>query len=98
MDNRDIIRTNNVLVRIMKLEKGSSTEWHHHTEVTDFFVGLQGLVRVEARNPDEAVTLHPGQRSEIAHHHIHRVVNAYDGTSEYLLAQGIGQYDFIKSP
>jgi len=98
MANQDILRTENVLVRLMPLEKGASTDWHYHTEVTDFFVGMKGAVTVEAKNPDETQTLHPGQHSEVKPYRIHRVVNDHDGTSEYLLVQGVGTYDFIKVP
>jgi hypothetical protein len=37
MSNREIIKTENVLVRIIKPEKDISAEWHFHSEVTDFF-------------------------------------------------------------
>ena len=95
MSNREIIRTETVLVRIMELTKGAATEWHHHTDVSDYFVCLNGVVRVEAMNPDETVILHPGQRAEIRPPRIHRVVNHHDDKSEYLLIQGVGSYDFV---
>ena len=96
MSNREIIRTETVLVRIMELAKGAATEWHHHTDVSDYFVCLTGVVRVEAMNPDETVILHPGQRAEIRPPRIHRVVNHHDDKSEHLLIQGVGSYDFVK--
>jgi len=96
MSNLDIIRTENVLVRIMNLAAGASTDWHYHTDVNDYFVCLTGVVKVEAKTPDEEVILLPGQRAEIKTPRIHRVVNIHDDTSEYLLVQGVGTYDFIK--
>ena len=96
MSSKELIRTEDVLVRIMELAKGAATEWHHHTEVRDIFVCLNGVVRVEAKNPDGAVVLHPGQRAEIAPPRIHRVTNGHHDSSEYLLIQGVGVYDFIK--
>jgi quercetin dioxygenase-like cupin family protein len=96
MSSREIIKTGNVLVRIMELAQGASTDWHHHSEVGDFFVCLTGVVTVESRSPDAAVTLLPGQRTEIRPPQMHRVVNSHDGPSEYLLVQGVGAYDFIK--
>jgi quercetin dioxygenase-like cupin family protein len=96
MSNQQIIKTENVLVRVMVLAEGSSTDWHYHTEVNDFFVCLTGVVRVETKNPDKMVTLYPGQRTEIIPPQIHRVINNHTATSEYLLAQGVGTYDFIK--
>jgi quercetin dioxygenase-like cupin family protein len=96
MGNRKIINTDNALVRIMELEKGASTDWHHHSEVGDFFVCLTGSVQVETRNPVEKFTLHPGQTAEVKPLQAHRVVNLHCDKSEYLLVQGVGVYDFIK--
>jgi quercetin dioxygenase-like cupin family protein len=96
MANQEIIKTDQVLVRTMELAGGAATEWHYHSAVRDFFVCLKGVVTVESRNPDETVTLHPGQRTEIQPHRIHRVTNNQCETSEYLLVQGVGVYDFIK--
>ena len=96
MSNREIIRTENVLVRIMELSKDASTDWHYHTDVSDFFVCLNGVVKVEAKNPDKVVILHPGQRAEIKPPQVHRVINNHNDKSEYLLVQGVGPYDFIK--
>ena len=96
MGNREIIRTDNALVRIMELKKGASTDWHRHSEVADFFVCLTGAVQLETKKPDEKFLLNPGQRAEVRPQQIHRVVNLHSDTSEYLLVQGVGVYDFIK--
>ena len=95
-NNREIVRTDNVLVREMVLEKDASTEWHHHSEVSDYFVCLTGMVRVETQSPDETFSLHPGETAEVKPPHVHRVINIHDGMSVYLLVQGVGKYDFIK--
>ena len=96
MDNQLILKSENTLVRVMPLEKNASTEWHYHTEVTDHFVCLNGLIKVEAKNPDKEVMLQPGQITEIKPLHVHRVENVNDHGSAYLLIQGVGTYDFIK--
>jgi len=96
MSNREIIKTENVLVRIMELEKDGSTEWHFHTEVRDFFVCLKGAIQVETKNPDQKIMLTPGQQAEVNPRKVHRVKNITDNKAEYLLIQGIGSYDFYK--
>ena len=96
MGNQELIKTDKVFVRVMELEVGAATHWHYHSEVTDYFVCLSGLVQVETKNPDEVNILHPGQRLGIKHNQAHRVANAYDNRSEYLLIQGVGKYDFNK--
>ena len=66
LNNREIVRTDNVLVREMVLEKDVSTEWHHHSEVTDYFVCLTGIVRVETQSPDLLVASRGNGRSKTA--------------------------------
>lgn len=94
MTKREIIKTDNVFVRIMELEKGASTDWHFHSEVLDFFVCMKGAVQVETKGPDRVVPLQPGQQAEVTPMKLHRVVNISDDKAEYLLVQGIGTYDF----
>lgn len=94
MAKREIIKSENVLVRIMELEKGAGTDWHFHTEVLDFFVCLKGAVQVETKGPDTVIPLHPGQHTEVTPMKVHRVVNISGDKAEYLLVQGIGTYDF----
>jgi quercetin dioxygenase-like cupin family protein len=96
MANEEIMRTADVRVRVMELEGGACTEWHHHSEVDDFFVCLAGSVLVETRYADDAFVLHPGERGEVKRHRVHRVVNLHADKSEYLLVQGVGGYDFIE--
>ena len=96
MSNTEIIKTGNVLIRIMELEIGSSTEWHHHTEVTDHFVCLTGIIKIETKDDGQVVLL-PGQRADVKPLQIHRVLNAYQDKSEYMLVQGVGIYDFVKA-
>jgi len=95
MAKREIIKTDNVFVRIMELEKGASTDWHFHSEVLDFFVCMKGAVQVETKGPDKTVELRPGQHTEVTPMKLHRVTNICDDSAEYLLVQGIGTYDFL---
>jgi quercetin dioxygenase-like cupin family protein len=95
MAKREIIKTENVLVRIMELEKGASTDWHFHSEVLDFFVCLKGAIQVETKGPDMVIPLQPGQQTEVTPMKLHRVTNIFADKAEYLLVQGIGSYDFL---
>ncbi|GFE56485.1 cupin domain-containing protein [Geobacter sp. AOG1] len=96
MGNEDIIRTDNVLVREMELSDGAATEWHFHSQVSDYFVCLEGKVRVETKNLDGALVLEPGQRFLVPPGRVHRVINVAGRISKYLLVQGVGRYDFCK--
>jgi quercetin dioxygenase-like cupin family protein len=96
MPNREIMKTENVSVRIMELEIGASTDWHYHSEVRDFFVCLKGTILVETKEPDTSIPLQPGQQAEVTPLRLHRVSNISGNTAEYLLVQGIGRYDFLR--
>jgi len=97
MANREILRTENVRVRIMELEPGGCTDLHTHTEVADFFVCLRGSIRVETRGPDGTTLLLPGGYAEVPAGRVHRCLNVHDDGSEYLLIQGVGAYDFRRA-
>ncbi len=89
-----ILKTRDVLVRILRLEPGSSTGLHQHSVVSDFVVCLSGEV-VETKDPDQSKVLRPGERYRIEPMQVHCVKNTSAPTSEYLLVQGVGSYDFI---
>jgi quercetin dioxygenase-like cupin family protein len=47
MSIQEIFKTDDVSVRIMELEKNTSTDWHYHTEIRDYCVCLNGVIRVD---------------------------------------------------
>ncbi len=93
----EIIMTPDVRVRIMTLEPEDEIKWHHHTNVTDNAFCLEGAIDIRLREPDETVTLTPGERHEVKPGRAHAVVNIGSYTSRYLLVQGVGAYDFVPS-
>jgi mannose-6-phosphate isomerase-like protein (cupin superfamily) len=94
MTDQVLLKASDALVRILWLDRGEATAWHWHTEVDDQMVCLEGLVRVETSDPDEAVELGVGQMVKVRHGRRHRVVSRGATSSRYLLIQGPGKYDF----
>ncbi len=94
MTDMVLLKTSDALVRILRLDQGEATAWHWHSEVDDQMVCLEGLVRVEMSDPDEAVELRVGQMERVQHGRRHRVVSRGAKSSGYLLIQGPGKYDF----
>jgi quercetin dioxygenase-like cupin family protein len=86
-------------LRVMEytLASGEAQPWHYHSEITDVFYCLEGRIEVDCRDPAHQQTLHPGKKGSMPVQTIHRVRNASDGTSRYLLIQGVGTYDFVKA-
>ena len=93
-----LIDTPTVRVRILTLEKGSAIPWHHHTRVTDHTFCLEGEIEIHLREPEEILTLTPGEHHQIQPHRIHTIVNPTETPARYLLIQGVGEYDFVGAP
>jgi quercetin dioxygenase-like cupin family protein len=80
---------------ILTLAAGESVPWHYHTETTDAFVCLDGTVVVETRAPRAQHVLAAGQRCAVpprTAHHVHGL----EGTAcQFLILQGVGEYDNV---
>jgi len=95
MSYREILKTEDVWVRELVMEKNQCTDWHFHTNVADFFVCLTGAVQIETKSPDNKIQLYPGLQAKVDPMILHRIKNLRDEKSEYLLIQGVGVYDFV---
>jgi mannose-6-phosphate isomerase-like protein (cupin superfamily) len=91
-----IINSKDVRVRILTLSVAENTAWHFHTKIVDNIFCLNGEIIVHLKEPDERIRLHPGQRCEVALGRVHQVANENDIEAQYLLIQGVGEYDFNK--
>ena len=85
-----------VLVREYVLGPGECIPWHHHTQVTDHYYSLEGMVSIETRVPATRRELNPGESATVTAPTAHRVSNSSGKPCRFLLIQGVGQYDFVK--
>lgn len=92
-----VVQTADVRVVEYVLVPGDDHSWHHHSEVTDNFYCLEGLIGVETRQPPTKRVLRPGEKCQVPPNVVHHASNAGDGTSRYLLVQALGKYDYIKA-
>ena len=92
-----ILETENAKVRVIEIQKNTSSPWHHHTELTDNCFCLIGEIKVHTKNPDFTVTLKAGERHTIEPGIVHNIENATIEKAKYLLVQGTGKYDFVES-
>jgi quercetin dioxygenase-like cupin family protein len=90
-----IAQTADVRVAEFTLAPGDGQPWHHHSEITDTFYGLEGLTEIELRDPPRQRILRPGEKFSVAPGTVHRARNAHGATTRYLLIQGVGKYDFV---
>jgi quercetin dioxygenase-like cupin family protein len=91
-----IAKGTDVLVREYVLGPGEFIPWHHHTEVTDNYYDLEGVVLIETRAPAARRELNPGESATVIPPTAHHVSNSSGKPCRFLLIQGVGKYDFVK--
>ncbi len=91
-----VVQTTDVRIVEYALEPGERHPWHYHSQVSDRFYCLEGLIGVSTRTRSKDRLLQPGQSCEVLPQTVHRVSNAGDGVSRYLLVQALDEYDYIR--
>ena len=91
-----VARGADVLVREYTLDPGEFIPWHHHTEVSEHYYGLENTVVVETRGPAGRHEIGVGQTATVTPPTAHRVSNPGSTPCRYLLVQGVGKHDFVK--
>jgi mannose-6-phosphate isomerase-like protein (cupin superfamily) len=82
--------------RVLTLGPGQEIPWHRHSEITDHYFVLRGILTINMRKPDSRRELHVGDRQTIAPGTGHLLSNHGNVDCEFLLLQGGGSYDWIK--
>ena len=91
-----VARGADVLVREYTLDPGEAIPWHRHSEVSDYYYGLEGMVAIETRNPAARYEIGVGQSGTVKPSTVHHVLNPGKQPCRFLLIQGVGKYDFVK--
>lgn len=83
--------------RISEITLSSTQQvpWHYHSRISDTFYVLKGQVTVYVREPKETHVLEPGESIVIEARRPHLVRNTGKGLANFLVLQGIGQYDYV---
>ena len=92
-----VAKGSDVLVREYTLDPGEVIPWHRHTEVADYYYGLEGVVVVETRDPAARHELAAGKAATVTPPTVHQVSNPGRQACRFLLVQGVGKYDFVKA-
>jgi mannose-6-phosphate isomerase-like protein (cupin superfamily) len=83
-----------VLVREYTLSE--AIPWHRHSEVSDYYYGLEGRVVIETRDPAARYAIGAGQSATVTPPTVHHVSNPGTRPCRFLLVQGVGRHDFVK--
>ena len=92
-----IVVGTDVQARIFTLAPGEFIPWHRHSESTDHYFVLNGTLTVSTRNPNDERMVEVGGRYKITPGTPHFIANRGEQDCQFLLLQGVGKYDFIKS-
>ena len=96
-DIEPIMEGAHVQARMFTLAPGDSIPWHHHSEVTDHYFVLRGTLSIKTRDPDSDRQLEVGDRYQIVPGTDHLLANGGAADCQFLLLQGGGKYDWIRS-
>ena len=83
--------------RISELQLGPRQQvpWHYHSNIQDTFYVLQGRVRLFLQDPKEEVRLAQGETYTVRARRPHLVTNGGEGSTVFLVLQGLGEYDYV---
>ena len=91
-----VAKGSDVLVREYTLDPGEAIPWHRHSEVSDYYYGLEGTVLIETREPAARHQVGAGQSATVTPPTVHHVSNPGTRSCRFLLIQGVGKYDFVR--
>lgn len=91
-----VAKSADMLVREYTLDPGEFIPWHHHSEMSDHYYGLEGAVLIETREPAARHELHAGQAVTVTPPTAHHLSNPGTQPCRFLLVQGVGTYDFVR--
>ena len=95
IEHREVVaRTEALRVSILTLAEGQEVPWHYHSEITDTFYCLEGVLSVETRAPKAHHLLEVGESCAVPPMTAHRVTGQDGGRARFLIVQGIGTYDY----
>ena len=79
----------------LQISPTQKVPWHYHSNVRDTFYVLEGTIRIFMQDPQEDITLNPGETHTVAARRPHLVTNAGQASATFLVLQGMGEYDFV---
>ena len=90
-----IMEGKDMRVQILTLARGQSIPWHYHSEITDYFVCLEGTLIVETKAPHNEYLLKAGDRCSVPPMNAHYVHGLDMSAAKFMILQGVGVYDNI---
>ncbi len=89
-----VVETPDLRVLKISLAVGEGIPWHWHSNVTDRFVCLEGVLVIETLEPQECHRLEVGGECSVPPNVSHRVSADEARPCRFLVIQGVGAYDY----
>ena len=82
-------------IQELQLSPTQKVPWHYHNKVSDTFYVLKGYLRIFVQDPKEEIRLAPGETFTARAGRPHLVTNGGNTSVNFLVLQGIGEYDYV---
>jgi quercetin dioxygenase-like cupin family protein len=82
-------------IQELQLSKTQKVPWHYHNNVADTFYVLKGQLRIFLQKPKQEVNLAVGESFTATAGRPHLVTNGGDTSVNFLVLQGVGEYDYV---
>lgn len=79
----------------LQLSARQKVPWHYHNYIQDTFYVIGGQLRLFLRDPKQEVRLQAGETFSVPAGRPHLVTNGGEGPVNFLVLQGVGEYDFV---
>jgi len=79
----------------LQLSPTQKVPWHFHNNIDDTFYVLDGRVHLFLRDPQEEVSLGPGESYCVKARRPHLVTNGGETSTTFFILQGVGEYDYV---
>ena len=82
-------------IQELQLSTTQKVPGHVHNKVSDTFYVLKGYLPIFLQNPKEEIRLAPGETFTAKAGRPHLVTNGGNSSVNFLVLQGIGEYDYV---
>jgi quercetin dioxygenase-like cupin family protein len=89
------IISNGIRIAEFSILPNETGPWHFHSQVEEYCFCLKRLLFIEIEGRASMV-LNPGERVRIVSGVQHRVRNGSQRACQYLVVEGVGEYDFVQ--
>jgi quercetin dioxygenase-like cupin family protein len=93
---RPVMVGSDMQARLFVLAPGDTIPWHHHTNASDHYFVLDGILTALTRYPEQTHSVAAGSHFAIVPGTAHLITNRSTTDCRFLLLQGVGSFDWVR--